>query len=423
MDGGELHGGCWAWETLKTAWARAIPAGEVNVVLQVSAKKQPDLSSVPLALDLAKTDEARQLLKAGAIDPAAIVRVYVTTPRVPKDRLQILRNAFARTLVDPDLLRKLIVGGSAGGGFDTYTRVMARHMGRHIPGNPALLVENMTGAGTLIAAKYLHSNAKPDGLTFGIFNGGLILGRVLGMKGIDFDVRELQYIGVPVQDSTVCALRKESGISNVDQWFASKSPLKLGGLSPGNSVSDVPRWSSALNLPLQVVDGYKGTAEARMAADAGELHGACWAWESMRVNWANALKSGDTKVILQVANKKIPDLVNVPQALELAKTDEARLLSESRRHRSRRHRARLCHFAAHAQRPRADPSERLRTDSHRSGVLAETKKINLDVNPLSGDEVKKIVDDLFKLPRRRCQTVRCARRQVKRTEKSTGETQ
>ena len=82
------------------------------------------------------------------------------------------------------------------------------------------------------------------------------------MKGIDFDVRELQYIGVPVQDSTVCALRKESGISNVDQWFASKSPLKLGRLSVGNSVSDVPPVvQCALNLPLQVVDGYKGTAE------------------------------------------------------------------------------------------------------------------------------------------------------------------
>ena len=83
---------------------KAIPAGEVNVVLQVTAKKIPDLPNVPLALDLAKTEEARQLLKAGAIDPAAIVRVYVTTPRTPKDRLQILRSAFAKTLTDPDFV-------------------------------------------------------------------------------------------------------------------------------------------------------------------------------------------------------------------------------------------------------------------------------------------------------------------------------
>jgi len=294
---------------------------------------------------------------------------------------------------------RIIVGGSAGGGFDTYSRVMARHMGRHIPGNPALLVENMTGAGTLIAAKYLHGSAKPDGLTFGIFNGGLILGRVLGMKGIDFDVRELQFIGVPVQDSTVCSLRKESGVGSVEQWYAAKSPIKLGGLGPGNSVSDVPRVvRAALDLPLQMVDGYKGTAEVRMAADAGELHGACWAWESMRVNWSNALKSGDTKVVLQVAMKKIPDLPNVPAAMDLAKSDEARQLLK----------AGAIDPAAivrvYVTSPRT-PKERVQILRNAFAAtltdpdfLAETKKINLDVNPLSGEEVKKIVDDLFKLP-------------------------
>jgi len=293
---------------------------------------------------------------------------------------------------------RIIVGGSAGG-FDTYSRVMARHMGKHIPGNPALLVENMTGAGTLIAAKFLHSSAKPDGLTFGIFNGGLILGRVLGMKGIDFDVRELQYIGVPVQDSTVCSLRKESGVSNIDQWYAAKSPIKLGGLSPGNSVSDVPRvLKVALDLPLQVVDGYKGTAEARMAADAGELHGACWAWESMRVNWANALKSGDAKVVLQVAMKKIPDLPNVPLAFDLAKSDEARQLLKA----GAIDPAAIVRVYVTSPRTPKDRVQILRkafagtlTDPE---FVAETKKINLDVNPLSGEEVKRIVDDLFKLP-------------------------
>ena len=169
---------------------------------------------------------------------------------------------------------RVIVGGSAGGGFDIYTRAMARHMGKHIPGNPSLVVENMTGAGTFIAAKYIHSSAKPDGLTFGIFNGALILGRVLGMKGVDIDMRELEYLGVPVQDNTVCALRKESGIAHVDQWFASKTPMKLGGLSPGNSTSDVARMVGAtLGLPIQLVEGYKGTNEIRLAADSGELHG------------------------------------------------------------------------------------------------------------------------------------------------------
>jgi tripartite-type tricarboxylate transporter receptor subunit TctC len=293
---------------------------------------------------------------------------------------------------------RIIVGGSAGGGFDTYSRVMARHMGKHIPGHPAILVENMTGAGTLIAAKYLHGSAKPDGLSFGIFNGSLILGRALGMKGIDFDVRELQYLGVPVQDSPVCALRKESGIANIDQWLATKTPVKIGGLSPGNSTSDVPRILRAtLDLPIQVVDGYKGTAEVRLAADAGEVHGGCWAWESVKVTWAKGVQSGEVTPVLQTTAKKIPDLPNVPLALDLARTDEARQLL----------RAGAIDPAAivrvYVTTPRI-PKDRLQilrraftntlTDPD---FVAEMKKSNLDINPLTGEEVEKIVHSLFNL--------------------------
>jgi tripartite-type tricarboxylate transporter receptor subunit TctC len=293
---------------------------------------------------------------------------------------------------------RIIVGGSAGGGFDTYSRVMARHMGKHIPGHPAILVENMTGAGTLIAAKYLHSSAKPDGLAFGIFNGSLILGRALGMKGIDFDVRELEYLGVPVQDSPVCALRKESGVTNMDQWLATKTPVKIGGLSPGNSTSDVPRILRAtLDLPIQVVDGYKGTAEVRLAADAGEVHGGCWAWESVKVTWAKGVQSGDVNPIVQMTAKKIPDLPNVPLALDLAKTDEARLLLKAGAIDP------SAIVRVYVTTPRT-PKDRLQilrgaftntlTDPD---FVAEMKKSNLDINPLTGEEVKKIVDSLFRL--------------------------
>jgi len=294
---------------------------------------------------------------------------------------------------------RVIVGGSAGGGFDIYTRAMARHMGKHIPGNPNLIVENMTGAGTMIAAKYLHSSAKPDGLSIGMFNGALILSRALGNKSVDFNIQELEFLGVPVQDSTVCALRKESGVTNIDQWLAAKTPIKLGGLSPGNSTSDVARViTTALNLPIQLVEGYKGTNEIRLAADAGELHGACWAWETLKVAWAQAIPAGDVNVVLQVTAKKIPDLPDVPMSLDLAKTDDTRQLLK----------AGAIDPAAivrvYVTTPRT-PKERLQilrdafaktlTDP---AFIAEAKKANLDINPLSGAEVKKIVDELFKLP-------------------------
>jgi tripartite-type tricarboxylate transporter receptor subunit TctC len=293
---------------------------------------------------------------------------------------------------------RVIVGGSAGGGFDIYTRAMARHMGKHIAGNPAMIVENMTGAGTLIAAKYLHSSAKPDGLSFGLFNGALILSGALGNKSIDFDMRELEFLGVPVQDSTVCALRKESGVTNMDQWFAAKTPIKLGGLSPGNSTSDVARIiMAALNLPVQLVEGYKGTNEIRLAADAGELHGACWAWETLRTAWSKAIPAGEVNIVLQVTAKKIPELPNVPMSLDLAKTDEARQIL----------RAGAIDPAAivrvYVTSPRT-PKDRLQTLRSAfaktltdAEFIAEAKKATLDINPLTGEEVKKIVDELFKL--------------------------
>ena len=293
---------------------------------------------------------------------------------------------------------RVIVGGSAGGGFDIYTRAMARHMGKHIPGNPALIVENMTGAGTLIAAKYLHSSAKPDGLSFGIFNGALILSGALGNKSVDFDMRELEYLGVPVQDNTVCALRKESGVTNMDQWFAAKTPIKLGGLSPGNSTSDVARIiAAALNLPIQLVEGYKGTNEIRLAADAGEINGGCWAWETLKVAWSKAIPAGDVIPVLQVTAKKIAELPNVPMALDLAKSNEARQLLKA----GAIDPAAVVRVYVTTPRTPKDRLQTLRNGFAKTLIdpefIAEAKKANLDINPLTGNEVKKIVDDLFKL--------------------------
>src|SRR5499426_2201130 len=114
---------------------------------------------------------------------------------------------------------RIVVGFAAGGGFDTYARVISRHMGRHIPGNPAIIVENMVGAGSLIAANHVYKVAKPDGLTIGHFGGGLFMGQVLGQKGIEFDARKFEYLGAPISDHVVCAMTKASGITSIDRWM------------------------------------------------------------------------------------------------------------------------------------------------------------------------------------------------------------
>ena len=101
---------------------------------------------------------------------------------------------------------RIVVGLAPGGGFDTYARLLARHLGRHIPGNPAIIVENMTGAGGLISANHLYRVAKPDGLSLAHVPGTLLLGQVLGQPGIEFDARRFEYIGATVKEEVVCSM-------------------------------------------------------------------------------------------------------------------------------------------------------------------------------------------------------------------------
>src|SRR5574341_2152447 len=115
---------------------------------------------------------------------------------------------------------RIVVGFSAGGGFDTYARAISRHMSKHIPGGPSIVVENMTGAGSLIAANHIYKVAKPDGLTIGNINGGLFLQQVMGAPGIEFDAAKFEHVGVPVKDKSVCVMTKASGFTSVEKGLA-----------------------------------------------------------------------------------------------------------------------------------------------------------------------------------------------------------
>lgn len=305
--------------------------------------------------------------------------------------------AQAQSFFEGKTLR-IIVGLAAGGGFDTYARVMARHLGKHIPGNPTIIVENMTGAGSLIAANHLYKVAKPDGLTVGHFLGSLFLGQVMAREGIEFDARKFEFIGAALKEDSVCALTKASGITSVEKWTAARTPVKLGGNAPGTPPDNVARiLKAALGLPVQVVTGYKGTAEIRLAADGGELAGGCWSWESMRVTWRKALEAGDVVVVIQVAARTFPDLPNVPQATSLAKTDEARRLIQAGLQSPSA-------FSRPFVLPPGTRKERVQTlrkafqDTLKDpAFIAEAEKAKLTLDPVTAEELERMIAELFTL--------------------------
>ena len=308
-----------------------------------------------------------------------------------------LNHTFAQEPFYTGKTIRIVVATSAGGGFDTYTRTIARYLGKHVPGQPAIVVENMPGAGHLIGANHMYKVAKPDGLTIGHFHGGWFLYQLFKRPGIEFDAIKFEFIGSPIKESRACAFTKASGITSVERWLASKTPVKLGGIG-GGAPDDMARMLSATTaLPIQLVSGYKGTAEIRLAAESGELAGGCWTWDSIRSTWTKAIQSGEAVVVLQALSKPHPDLPNVPLAQSLAKTEEARQLIQAG-----------VQDPADFYRPYVAPphTSKQRVEILRQAFnatmkdpdfLADAKKANLDIEPIIGAEMERLVAGIFKL--------------------------
>jgi tripartite-type tricarboxylate transporter receptor subunit TctC len=289
-----------------------------------------------------------------------------------------------------------IVGTAPGGGFDTYTRIIARYFGKNVPGIPSTIVQNMPGAGTLIAANYIYNKAKPDGLTVGLFSGSMILKHVLGDKTAEFDGRKFGWLGTPAPERHACVLTDKSGVKSLDEWLASKRPIRLGSLGPGNATSAFPELLRAiLGLPIRVIEGFKGTSDIRLAAEAGEVDGACWGWDSIKATWSKGLETGIVRPVVQTTLESHPDLRTVPVAINYVKTKEG---------------SDLLRFGAQAYGPSAIaysvpsgiPNERLVTLQKAfletlkdPELLAESQKARLPISPIDGPTISKIVSDLY----------------------------
>jgi tripartite-type tricarboxylate transporter receptor subunit TctC len=293
---------------------------------------------------------------------------------------------------------RIVVGLSAGGGYDAYARALARHLPRHIPGHPTIIVDNMTGAGSLIAANYLYKVAKPDGLTIGHFVGNLFLNQIMKQQGVEFDARKFEFIGAAAKEEAVFAFSKKSGITSIEKWMAAPRPVKMAGQGPGSAPDNAIKVAKVvLGLPTQLVSGYKGTPEQRLAVEGGEVDGTSFAWAGMKATWSKSFESGEVVPVLQAVPKPFPELLKVPLAISLAKTDEARQMVEVGLHKSGV-------FSRPFVLPPGTPKDRVRllakafqdTLSDKE-FLSEAGKAKLDIELVTGEEIEKAVASIFTL--------------------------
>ena len=293
---------------------------------------------------------------------------------------------------------QFVVGSTAGGGYDTYTRLLARHFAQYVPGKPSTIVQNMPGAAMLIAANYIFNSAPRDGTVIGHWSGPLILQHMMGNSAVQFDGRKFGWVGMPTADSLICITTERSGIKTAEDWRKAKTRVKLGAIGPGTSgTDDTKLLAAATDFPLQLVEGYKGTADIRVAVDTGELDGTCaFGWQSAKVTWAGALRERQVHVVLQTTLDAHPELKGVPLAVDYAKTEEGKKL------------LRIAGDLYGKQRlyslPPQVPEQRLRTLQQAftatlkdTQFLAEAEKAKLEIDPVDGPGIEKMVHGLYEI--------------------------
>lgn len=296
---------------------------------------------------------------------------------------------------------RIIVGFAAGGGFDAYSRILARHLPKYLPGSPTVIVENREGAGSMLAANTVFRTAEKDGTAIGNFNEQLVMQQALGKEGIEYDARRFQWLGSLVNSPVACAVRADVGINSFEEVIAGKQII-LAADAPGSATYDVPRViQGALGANIKLVPGYPGTAKSRLAVENKEVDGVCYSWDSMQSTgraWFEA--SPQTVKVLVSMGSKTPDhpwLKGVPTAESFAKTPEAKQLLAAINAPSEMSKP----YAVGPEVPR-DRVEALRNAFNKvvadPDFSAEVEKAQFQAIPLTAQEVETRVKQLFDTP-------------------------
>jgi tripartite-type tricarboxylate transporter receptor subunit TctC len=291
----------------------------------------------------------------------------------------------------------LYIGYSAGGGYDFYGREVARFIGRHLPGDPTVVPENMEGAGSLRLANYMAKVAPKDGTAIGIISNGTAFDPILGQPGAAFKGTDFYWLGSANNEVSVCVTMKNSPVKTIEQ--AMKQPVTVGATGGSDDTAQFPRvLNGTIGTKFKVVTGYPGGNDVVVAMQRGEVEGRCgWSWSSVLTTHGDWVRTGAINVLVQTALVKHKDLPNVPLVTDLAKSPEDKQILTMIFARQTMGRPFLAP-------PGINPAygallrKALWDTLHDPDFLAEARKVKLEINPVSGEDIEALVTRIYATP-------------------------
>jgi tripartite-type tricarboxylate transporter receptor subunit TctC len=294
----------------------------------------------------------------------------------------------------------IVIGSSPGGGYDLYGRLVARYLGKYIPGRPDVIATNMSGAASAAAAQYIYNTAPKDGTVVAEIYPGGVMEPILGTKGhVRYDSTKFNYIGSANADAYICEARADAPVKTLAD--AMKTPIILGASAGGGSTHDFPTLlNHVLGTKFKIVSGYPGSNEITLAIEKGEVQGACGiGWSSLEGAHPDWLRTHFVNILAQEIIRPNPELqkLGVPLAISFAKTDRQRQIMKLIYTQPLFGRP----FIAAPEVPK-DRVEALRAAFKEAlsspEAVAQAKTERLDLIPMWGDDLQKTVLDLFATP-------------------------
>jgi tripartite-type tricarboxylate transporter receptor subunit TctC len=292
----------------------------------------------------------------------------------------------------------LTVGYSSGGGYDTYARILARHMGRHIPGNPTIVVQNAPGAGSMRAANMIYNVAPKDGTAFGMFGRGIALEPLIGTSPAQFEATKFLWLGSGTEEAAVVVIRAEKGIKTWADMLA--KPFTVAGEGTGSDPDVYALMlKNVFGVKLRLISGYPGTTEMALAVERGEVDGrASWSWSSLKSLKPDWIAQKKIEIPVQLNMRKSPDLPEIPLIGEFATSERQRQILRLVLSRQTMGRP----FMAPPGLP-TDRAAALRTAFDQTmkdpAFVAEASARGQEVNPVSGQEIETLLTELYATPK------------------------